>query len=710
MSNADTTIASREVTSEPTHPIEAETAPPRSPLSEIRWGHAGEPEDETPANPLDISLDKAYQLQIPDKAEAQYEKVREKAQKIRESPYRRHLADYRNIFALHGRGRPRVDDFTRLPVELDYLTVALDAFGKGGEHPREYELDALGTAFAHLRPSNSWTNDLISLNRDAASLIVADLKGIAARIDEDHRFTGTYTHNLKQQALDATIFAAISCGDVRTAFTLMTRAGEVLGDDATRGYAEALARFTDPTTRGGTGLIETIRDAYPRTYQQVTDAIIIDSAKSKEAPAPLQDLADRAAIHLKDNLIADRDRWYACQYLPRDPGEREIAAPDLTQLLNEVIQKGQTSEQFRQSLTALAHAAARRRASRLVAAELIRRLHPEQTIHEQMERALGFWGTGRRFPPHNQWDNVFSEHVRRYQPETHPTRVRNIFELQTFQNRPITASDETRELVSVDDFLKFLKDPYAWRMSLQTHNRNWSTEPGYDTWKKTVARKFAAGIAFLKTVAADPVGRDLLAQEFGLEQPTTPQIKLSLISDATLNEAEDSLRRALGDKVYDEARPPETQSVQDAEVLSQIGRALNTEQGRLYGETVDTAREARDALVTTLEAQKAELADKQATLAQLQQQKRTLENHHNRTQEAWAGIHTLEPTAGLRRFFPGALTQESIKQQEYQAKSIVVQAREQLDAVTAQITAVGTVDEAALEAIPRKILDLQALI
>lgn len=604
------------------------------------------------------------------------------------------------------------------PEELDATIILLHAYGFGSN---SYVKEGpnipttLKTAFQVMRGSRDGQKldrfNWIGINGytgvDTAQRM---LRTLQSQFSERKR-----TINLKD--FDVCVISALACGDVLTAVKLIQMAGQFLptGSDE---VSLAITRLTQPG-----GVFDKAYEIYPEELKDRMDAVLASLGEGE-----FQELANiRIAMNLKkiaekrlkEKIRDSRDRWLASQQVARvDLREQQLDNQHLKELIEEATKQGKGWSEIENQIQVRAQRLVDGQIANSIAAELQRRLHPELSIAEKLQRAKkdGTIDYGER----NDYDIDLYE-FRSSSDMTRDDKERRVKGVYLNNEREVIDFLVDPKKINIKHLVAFLGYPDNFIFQINRAISNYEREnrssdyrirqiPILKENRRVLVRKLSAGVSFLQSLAENPEMRRILKEEFGFGD---------LIDPEKLEYAWEGLNQAFGTEILDEASGlnlyesglSEGQLDLDTQVAAQISEALPAEIEKLTSLKREEAARIADNLVAETKSNLDALTRRQEQLAEPLKQKAEIEA---RIQSLKQQQVQLEGTKAVGSAIEKILKKGALTQAEKAAKLslLAVQldtANQELAAVQKMIDEIGQVDEKEIEALRKRLESLAKL-
>jgi hypothetical protein len=405
---------------------------------------------------------------------------------------------------------------------------------------------------------------------------------------------------VNQDDLDRTVEAALACGNVFAAVDLIQKADSLLTNPSEREADAGMSRLA-----GKGGVFDKAREIYTEKLIERMDGVLASigegSFKSLENSGNAQARKQEATKRLKERLSGKRDEWYNAQRVSRvDLRQQQLDGEHLGNLVEEVATAGQGWEQIDKKITEVAEKIADGKTANFIAAELQRRMFPEYSLEEQIERskseARGDYDPSRgnfQYGTFNLYENDLGFKTRDNLEMKTEDKIEVVKQFGgglyantvSFQENLLGNKNKNTGLRSL---VQLLSEPDLTHGKLIVFDQEYrrgkfgtlSEEALLDA-KRTLAQRWVAGTSFLHTIAENPEGRRILATEFGFGEITNPN-RFDKVQEALEKMFPNVVDKDSGVTIYEDALHRSQgdggeQGVEDAGMTDKIIKARQRE-------------------------------------------------------------------------------------------------------------------------------------
>ncbi len=705
-----------------------EQEPMPNSLDSIQWHMVDENPADAPLSPHIISQQETKYVRQQEVREARRKSLQKEADECIADLQKPYLRSMINSVRRFNSGSLGVRDWTKRPEELSVMIIELHNYGIGRDSfsgEKQNVSSTIGTAFQ-------------VLCADIEGGGYSDTRASWGGIERNERYDDAATEILKRLTtqvkeiylsdLDVCVMAALSCGDPFTAVRLIQIADQFLPKQGESARASALLRLAGSY---GKSSFEKAYELYPVSVKDRLDGVLASLGEGQFANlaevSQAQELKQKAEKRLRDRLKESRDRWYASQQVTRtDLREQQLDGEHLTDAVEQTIKGDKGWAAIEKIIEEKAAQVVNGQAANSVAAELQRRIHPELALDAQTEahkaQATRRPGNKIGYGERNDYEYDLYGHDLVKKDASAPEKEGKINSIYYQGDRDLQKELFNPNRIGVKALVALLRNPTTYAHSVQTAIKNWERETqsytGENHWRDQgrlaegrtmLARKLVGGVSYLQALAEIPETRQILQQEFGFGD---------LVNPDNLEVAAEQLQKMFGEVVDQESKLTLYESMLQEGQLDEdtrVARQIVATRPKDVKKIVDVKKGATGEIV---EEMTAEAGEQQRAL---QVRKERLTDPLTQQSEIKARVTSLgaeqrrvEAAETVR--FPaqkllkkGALTEA---EKATQLASLAVQiatAGQESQAVEKQITQIGPVDDAQIDAVGKRIASLKKL-
>ncbi|PIY68882.1 hypothetical protein COY90_03575 [Candidatus Roizmanbacteria bacterium CG_4_10_14_0_8_um_filter_39_9] len=539
-----------------------------------------------------------------------------------------------------------------------------------------------------------------------------------------------------QDDLDRMVEVSLACGNPFAAVDLMQKANEFITKPNERVTDSAFSRLAGSGgvfdealklyhKRSADGRGTKLDDRMYGVLASIGEGPLEELKKSPEAMAVKKD-AERI---LRGKLAERRDEWYNAQRVSQvEARERALDDVHIETMIEEAVASGKDWKSIDDAIAQRADSVASGKMANFIAAELERRLYPELSIENQMQKAKadarGDYQPMLGYGKYNMLQNAIygvtydnangDEH-----DQTTPEKEAKVAALGNCTEMKVQRSllDNKGGAADVASLVQMLHQPASHRGSMQQVDIKFQrrefgnlSEATLLERKQQLADKLVAGTGFLQAVADNAEGRKILETEFGFREIADP---------SRLKTAQKELQKTFFQAVEQGSDLPanksqgEEQADEDTRMLTQMSEIKQKEVVALTEEKIATARALVPKMHDNLNMQYQTLVLQQEALANplkdqiaAQQALARLESQRQAVEE------TKTVTNRLATWLPANAGTMTEADQEKKLAEITVQTEAQtqrLREIEDQITKLGGVKKDELAALSKRLSDLKRL-
>ncbi len=608
-------------------------------LAEIRWQWG---QDVPSPAAAELSSDQAKAKQLEKTSQEKGQSLQERADVYLNDPNTPYLREIINgAFGWNAQSGMRFDA-SKKPEELCALVVMLHDSGYGktrmtGDQQFSKALqDGVSAMRKDVRTGESgWA--FAGMSGYLPDINVAD-RLLSQKQQKNEKVT--------QDEFDAYVISALSCGDSATALKLIQMAGKFLPDQS-NAMDSALNRLAGEHAHIK-NTFQIAQEIYSPDRQQE-----MDLAYSSIGSGVLKDLAESpiakrlqktAEKQVRAAVTAERNTSYNKQQVVDVPTQIFKAESVYGVNIETALMSGKSVEDLLEQQAKREKDVVTARIANSIAAELIRRLHPEMTVparlqmrQEKVQRGgfdprqfTGF--PAINFDYQEVYDRGFMEND--IDQSARQNRLYGITPNNVdFTKSVVQAQNKQLDTTTFKALVALIRYPGAFTYTyneklnrdLVDRNKSGTHRGQYQEGKQAFANAMMGGLEFLQTVVEQPQLQDVLVSQFGFDRQILDNLK-----DDSENGPLQALLQAFGETslaakatMPDEDKPltigeiamvDPDQIAQDADLAEKLAKAGQAELTTLKTQATEKTKQKVAELLADAQTKQQELVEKQVKL------------------------------------------------------------------------------------------------
>lgn len=517
-------------------------------------------------------------------------------------------------------------DYQKLPTEVDRFLAISETYGlTSGRYQDEGRQKIIARCFYTLRPTingpSGWSSERVDTTDNSHSL--------TDRLKDLYPQKNGPIFSTPEQ-FDTAVIVALSCGQPLTALGLIAKSPELVGTTAD----SSLSRLRTS--------LQATRQIYQPVDSSHYDAVLASLGEGPLSGIDLEnspvakELKQQAETAILQSVEADISRRYSNQEIAEIKPLLQNLGPDkITQLISEYATAGKTKDELLSEIKLRSRSLVDAQIANLIAAELDRRLHPENTPETKapLRRLFGF--NKSSVDPDSGYVNTannFYAFSRASAAER--TKAEIIGSLPSLTDQDLDSLIVSPNSLDVNILIKFIKNPDRFGYERTYRERTLSItsdrkESQFRHRLPELAKKLVGSISFLEAVASTEYGQQLLGREFGLSyfadggsfEIKTAHEWLKIIFNEKLSESDQTT-------IYEQAAGEVSeQYAVDVDAMAQIIKSVDNRTDQIAHPVVDSIGQITQKLASETQAEIATAQSKLSERNQLQSQLLTLEQN-----------------------------------------------------------------------------------